>query len=139
MHLSSADARPLRSSPLTSFPVLCSRLSSLGRSPPPASTSLPLTLTLTNVNPITRLLEKRKQLLSVQQSLDHSKEDYAAKEGQFKRREENLRKKDLELQEALVLFNRFLKDNEVKRRRAEQRANEEIKKRLHWVDTQHPP
>jgi len=47
----------------------------------------------------------------------------------FKRREENLRKKDLELQEALVLFNKFLKENELKRRRAEFRANEEKKKR----------
>ncbi len=34
----------------------------------------------------------------------------------FKRREEDLRKKDLELQEALVLFNKFLKENEHKRR-----------------------
>ena len=98
----------------------------------PASSSVPLTLTLTAVNPITRLLEKRKQLLSVQQSLDVQKEEYGAKESQFRRREENLRKKDLELQEALLLFNRFLKDNESKRRRAEQRANEEIKKRQHW-------
>ena len=56
----------------------------------------------------------------------------STKETQFKRREENLRKKDLELQEALVLFNRFLKENEMKRRRAEQRANEEIKKRQQW-------
>ena len=98
----------------------------------PASSSLPLTLTLTSVNPITRLLEKRQQLLSVQQSLDAQKDDYSGKESLFKRREENLRKKDLELQEALVLFNKFLKENELKRRRAEQRANEEIKKRLHW-------
>ena len=98
----------------------------------PTSSSLPLTLTLTSVNPITRLLEKRKQLLSVQHSLDSQKLDYQTKEAQFKRREENLRKKDLELQEALVLFNRFLKENEMKRRRAEQRANEEIKKRQQW-------
>ena len=79
------------------------------------------------------MLEKRQQLLSVQQSLDQQKAEDEYKEGQFRRREENLRKKDLELQEALVLFNKFLKDNEIKRRRAEQRANEEIKKRLHWV------
>ena len=98
----------------------------------PTSSSLPLTLTLTSVNPITRLLEKRKQLLSVQHSLDSQKSEYQQKESQFKRREENLRKKDLELQEALVLFNRFLKENEMKRRRAEQRAKKEIKKRQLW-------
>ena len=90
------------------------------------------------MNPITRLLEKRKQLLSVQQSLDTQKDLDEYKESQFKRREENLRKKDLELQEALLLFNKFLKENEIKRRRAEQRANEEIKKRLHWVSNSTP-
>jgi CFAP73 family protein len=48
----------------------------------------------------------------------------------FKRREENLRKKDLELQEALVLFNKFLKENEAKRKRADKRAEDEIQQRL---------
>ena len=117
-------------SALTSFtrPCMCSP----SAPSTPTSSSLPLTLTLTSVSPVTRLLEKRKQLLSVQHSLDSQKVDYQQKETQFKRREENLRKKDLELQEALVLFNRFLKENEMKRRRAEQRANEEIKKRQQW-------
>ena len=60
------------------------------------------------------------------------KDEYSRKEELFKRREENLRKKDLELQESLVLFNKFLKENEQKRRRADHRANDEIKKRLKW-------
>jgi signal recognition particle GTPase len=59
--------------------------------------------------------------------------EYQRKEELFKRREENLRKKDLELQAALVLFNKFLKENEHKRRRAEHRANEEVKKTIKWV------
>jgi hypothetical protein len=50
---------------------------------------------------VTRLLEKRKQMLQVQESLDAQKDEYSRKEELFKRREENLRKKDLELQEAL--------------------------------------
>ena len=59
-------------------------------------------------------------------------DEYSRKEELFKRREENLRKKDLELQEALIVFNRFLKENEQKRRRADHRANDEIKKRNKW-------
>lgn len=94
--------------------------------------NMPVALTLEHVSPVTRLLEKRKQMLEVQKSLDAQKDEYQKKEELFKRREENLRKKDLELQEALVLFNKFLKENEHKRRRADYRANEEIKKRIKW-------
>jgi hypothetical protein len=61
-----------------------------------------------------------------------AQDEYGRKEELFKRREENLRAKDLELQEALVLFNKFLKENEQKRRRADHRANDEIKKRIKW-------
>lgn len=81
---------------------------------------------------VTRLLEKRKQMLEVQKALDAQKDEYLRKEELFKRREENLRKKDLELQEALVLFNKFLKENEHKRRRADHRAYEEHKKTQRW-------
>lgn len=97
-----------------------------------ASKNMPVALTLEHVSPVTRLLEKRKQMLEVQKSLDAQKDEYTRKEELFKRREENLRKKDLELQEALVLFNKFLKENEHKRRRADHRANEEIKKKIKW-------
>lgn len=93
---------------------------------------LPVSLTLEHVSPVTRLLEKRKQMLLVQENLDVQKEEYNRKEELFKRREENLRKKDLELQEALVLFNKFLKENEQKRRRADLRATEEMKKKMKW-------
>jgi len=94
--------------------------------------NMPVALTLEHVSPVTRLLEKRKQMLEVQKSLDAQKDEYQKKEELFKRREENLRKKDLELQEALVLFNKFLKENEHKRRRADHRANEERKKKDKW-------
>lgn len=50
--------------------------------------------------------------------MSSQKDEYSRKEELFKRREENLRKKDLELQESLVLFNKFLKENEQKRRHA---------------------
>jgi hypothetical protein len=48
----------------------------------------------------------------------------------FKRREEALKKKDLELQESLIRFSKFLQENDSKRARAEKKASDEIKARL---------
>lgn len=48
----------------------------------------------------------------------------------FKRREEALKLKDLELQESLIRFSKFLQENDSKRARAEKKASEEIKARL---------
>jgi hypothetical protein len=91
--------------------------------------NFPVSLTLENVSPVTRLMEKKQEMLVVQQSLEEQKLDYQRKEELFKRREESLRKKDLELQEALVLFNKFLRENEHKRKRADMRAHAEMIKR----------
>ena len=85
-----------------------------------------------HVSPVTRLLAKRKMMLNVQQSLDAQKTACLQREEMFKKREENLRKKDLELQESLVLFDKFLKENEYKRYRAEVKAAEEAEKRQKW-------
>ncbi|RYE82668.1 MAG: DUF4200 domain-containing protein [Methanosarcinales archaeon] len=43
----------------------------------------------------------------------------------FRRREEGLRKKDLELQETLIRFNQIITENDTKRTRAEKRSGEE--------------
>ena len=40
-----------------------------------------------------------------------------------------LKKKDLELQESLIKFNKFLQENDSKRGRAEKKEKEEIKQR----------
>lgn len=48
----------------------------------------------------------------------------------FKRREEALKLKDLELQESLIRFSKFLQENDSKRARAEKKAADEIKARL---------
>jgi hypothetical protein len=71
--------------------------------------AMPVQLNLDHVAPATRLLEKRRQMVEVQDALDAQKEEYAKREEAFKRREEQLRKKDLELQESLIRFNKFLK------------------------------
>ncbi len=48
----------------------------------------------------------------------------------FKRREGALKLKDLELQESLIRFSKFLQENDSKRARAEKKAADEIKSRL---------
>lgn len=91
---------------------------------------MPQTLTLDHVSPATRLLEKRRQMFEVQEALDAQKEEFARREDAFHRREEGLCKKDLELQESLIKFNKFLQENESKRNRAVKRASDEVKQRL---------
>lgn len=85
----------------------------------------PQQLFFDNVSPATRLLEKRRQMYEVQDALENQKARFAKDEEQFRKREEQLRNKDLQLQHQLFRFNKFLQDNEAKRRRAETRAAEE--------------
>jgi len=85
----------------------------------------PQQLIFENVNPATRLLEKRRQMYEVQDALDNQKARFAKDEEEFKRKEEKLRTTDLGLQQQLFKFNKFLQDNEAKKRRAETRAAEE--------------
>jgi hypothetical protein len=85
----------------------------------------PQQLIFENVSPATRLLEKLRQMYEVQDALEAQKARFAKDEEQFKKREENLRARDLHLQHQLIRFNKFLQDNEAKRRRAENRSAEE--------------
>ncbi|GIL55228.1 hypothetical protein Vafri_10809 [Volvox africanus] len=94
------------------------------------SKMLPQTLVLDHVSPATRLLEKRRQMFEVQEALEAQKLDFNRKEEVFKRREEALKLKDLELQESLIRFSKFLQENDSKRARAEKKAADEIKARL---------
>ena len=61
-------------------------------------------------------------MFEVQEALDAQKEEYLRHEDAFRRREEALRKKDVELQDSLIKFNKFLQENESKRKRAVTRA-----------------
>merc|ERR1711907_401959 len=81
--------------------------------------NVPPQLTLDHVSPATRLLEKRRQKIEVQEALEAQKADFARREEQFQRREQIIKKKDLELQENLIRFNKFLQENDTKRTRAE--------------------
>mmetsp|Transcript_20045 Transcript_20045/g.36043 ORF Transcript_20045/g.36043 Transcript_20045/m.36043 type:complete len:298 (-) Transcript_20045:332-1225(-) len=86
-------------------------------------------LVLDHVSPATRLLEKRRQMFEVQEALEAQKQDFNKKELIYKRREEALKLRDLELQESLIRFSKFLQENDSKRARAEKKASEEIKLR----------
>ena len=67
-------------------------------------------LVLEHVSPATRLLEKRRLMFEVQEALEAQKAEFNRKEEMFRRREEGLKKKDLELQESLIRFSKFLQE-----------------------------
>lgn len=69
---------------------------------------MPHTLVLEHVSPATRLLEKRRQMFEVQEALEQQKASFNRKEEVFKRQESSLKKKDLDLQESLIKFSKFL-------------------------------
>lgn len=92
-----------------------------------SSAKHPQQLFFDNVSPATRLLEKRRQMYEVQDALENQKVRFNKDEEQFRKKEEALRQKDLQLQAQLIRFNKFLQDNEAKRRRAEQRAIDEVR------------
>jgi len=76
-------------------------------------------------------------MYEVQDALESQKARFAKEEEQFRKKEDQLRAKDLQLQHQLIRFNKFLQDNEAKRRRAETRAAEEsaqIKQREEEID-----
>ena len=97
---------------------------------PPSAAAPSHTMVIEHVAPATRLLEKRRQMREVQDALEATKRELALKEEGFKRREETIKNKDLDLQESLVRFSKFLQENDSKRTRAERKAADEIKIRL---------
>jgi Domain of unknown function (DUF4200) len=87
---------------------------------------MPHMLVLEHVSPATRLLEKRRQMFEVQEVLDAQKAGFDRKEDIFKRQEDSLKKKDLDLQESLIKFSKFLQENDSKISRAEKKGRAEI-------------
>jgi hypothetical protein len=90
------------------------------------SRAMPHMLVLEHVSPATRLLEKRRQMFEVQEVLEQQKAAFNRKEEIFKRQEDGLKKKDLDLQESLIKFSKFLQENDNKITRAEKKSREEI-------------
>ena len=90
-------------------------------------------IALDHVSATTRLLEKRRQMFEVQDALDAQKAQYARHEDSLRQRETEVRKRDLELQDSLIRYNKFMQFNDAKRVRAEKRAAAERKLRAEKV------
>ncbi|XP_039628189.1 coiled-coil domain-containing protein 42 homolog isoform X1 [Polypterus senegalus] len=78
-----------------------------------------------HLTPVTRLLEKRREMAEVEQALAAQKEEFQMKMESLQQRREELERKEEQLKESLLKFDRFLKENDSKRSRALKKAQEE--------------
>ncbi|XP_028400543.1 coiled-coil domain-containing protein 42 homolog [Dendronephthya gigantea] len=77
------------------------------------------------LTPATRLLEKRREMSEVEQALTAQKEEFQMKMESLQQRREELERKEFQLKESLLKFDKFLKENDSKRSRALKKASEE--------------
>ncbi|XP_025874645.2 cilia- and flagella-associated protein 73 isoform X1 [Vulpes vulpes] len=75
--------------------------------------------------PVLHLLEKRRELVDVDRSLQAQKEVFQTRMAVLKQRWEQVKQKERELKGSFVHFDKFLQDTEARRSRALQRAAEE--------------
>lgn len=73
----------------------------------------------------TRLLEKKREMLELEQVLAARKEAFQLKMSALSARREELDKKELELRGSLIKFDQFLIENDVKKQRARKKASQE--------------
>eukprot|EP00794_Sanderia_malayensis_P013932 gene13932-15384_t len=78
-----------------------------------------------HLTPATRLLEKRREMGEVEQALAAQKEEFQMKMESLQQRREELERKEFHLKESLLKFDKFLKENDSKRTRAEKKAEDE--------------
>ncbi|XP_058850820.1 coiled-coil domain-containing protein 42 homolog [Acipenser ruthenus] len=74
------------------------------------------------LTPATQLLEKRREMSEVEQALAAQKEEFQMKMESLQQRREELERKEEQLKESLLKFNKFLKENDLKRSRAVKKA-----------------
>lgn len=73
----------------------------------------------------TRLLEKRREMGEVENALVAEKEEFQMKMDSLNQRKQELEKKELQLKESVVKFDKFLKENDAKLSRAVKKAEDE--------------
>lgn len=78
-----------------------------------------------HLTPATRLLEKRREMTEVEQALAAQKEEFQMKMESLQQRREELDRKEYQLKESLLKFDKFLKENDCKRARALKKAADE--------------
>lgn len=64
------------------------------------------------VSPATRLLEKRRMMYENQESYKMKKKEFQQEEAKFKAQEQDLQKKDTQIQESLIEFSSYLDANQ---------------------------
>eukprot|EP01012_Entosiphon_sulcatum_P037671 TRINITY_DN4847_c0_g1_i1.p1 TRINITY_DN4847_c0_g1~~TRINITY_DN4847_c0_g1_i1.p1 ORF type:complete len:290 (+),score=86.48 TRINITY_DN4847_c0_g1_i1:48-917(+) len=69
----------------------------------------------------------RREMMEVQNELEQKRQEYRERMDRVKQREAELAKKREELQERLVKFYKFIQENEIKRNRADKKAQAEAK------------
>merc|ERR1719440_2088988 len=75
----------------------------------------------------TLLLQKRKEMAEVQQQLDRKKEEFRARMQRCQEKEVDLAARQEDIKEQVRKFDKFLKDNDAKRVRADRKVQEEKK------------
>eukprot|EP00730_Choanoeca_flexa_P019837 TRINITY_DN9702_c0_g1_i2.p1 TRINITY_DN9702_c0_g1~~TRINITY_DN9702_c0_g1_i2.p1 ORF type:complete len:305 (+),score=69.64 TRINITY_DN9702_c0_g1_i2:282-1196(+) len=80
---------------------------------------------LQHATPATQLLEKRQELAEVEKALQTQKEDFKLRMDSLDQRRAELERKEFQLQESLLKFDRFLKENDARRERADRKATVE--------------
>lgn len=78
-----------------------------------------------NLTSATRLLEKRREKAEVEQALEALKEEFQMKMESLQQRREEVERKEMQLKESLLKFDKFLKENDSKRIRAIKKATVE--------------
>ncbi|XP_068096119.1 cilia- and flagella-associated protein 73 [Hyperolius riggenbachi] len=77
------------------------------------------------LTPATRLLEKKREMIEVEQALNTQKEEFQMKTESLQQRRTELEHKEEKLKDSLFKFDKFLKENDSKRKRALHKAAEE--------------
>ncbi|XP_077317378.1 cilia- and flagella-associated protein 73 isoform X2 [Lithobates pipiens] len=77
------------------------------------------------LTPATRLLEKKREMIEVEQALNTEKEEFQMKTESLQQRRAELEHKEEKLKDSLFKFDKFLKENDSKRKRAQRKADEE--------------
>lgn len=79
------------------------------------------------LTPATRMLEKKREMLEVENGLNQQKDEFSMTIDSLKQRREELSRKESQLKESLIKFDKFLKENNAKRTRAVRKSLEERK------------
>ncbi|XP_026540411.1 cilia- and flagella-associated protein 73 [Notechis scutatus] len=77
------------------------------------------------------LLEKQRELAEVEKTFSATKEDFQKKMDHLQQRRQELERKEGQLKQAILKFDKFLKENDAKRSRAMRKAEQEKQQMAH--------